>query len=67
MGFASWRSGVALTTTAEIEIVRKAKERFAYVALDFDREIARGASPEFFELPDGQTIKVRLGSRLCLF
>jgi len=53
--------GIKMTTSAESEIVRDMKEKFCYVALDFEEEMAKPAEEKEYELPDG--VSVKLGSQ----
>merc|ERR1719221_2285769 len=54
--------GYSFSTSAEKEIVRDLKERLAYVALDFDKELEKAETcsdmEKDYEMPDGQILTV---------
>lgn len=53
---------MSFTTTAEREIVRDIKEKVAYVALDYEAELAKykesAANNKPYELPDGNILVI---------
>merc|ERR1712061_108456 len=54
--------GYSFSTSAEKEIVRDIKERLAYVAIDFDKELEKAETcsdlEKDYEMPDGQILTV---------
>ena len=63
--------GCSFTTTDELEILRKIKEQFCYVATDFELELSTADSnTTSYELPDGHCVDVgseRFQVPECLF
>ena len=63
--------GYSFTTTDELEILRKIKEQFCYVATDFELELSTADSnTTSYELPDGHCVDVgseRFQAPECLF
>ena len=55
-------SGISLSSTAELEIVKDIKEKKCYVALDYEDEIKQFETGDSkstqYEMPDGQIVKI---------
>eukprot|EP00116_Pleurobrachia_bachei_P013457 sb/3473719/ len=61
------KRGFNFVTGAEVDIVRRIKEEYGYIALNVEKEAALPELPieRKFELPDGQIITI--GEFVCLF
>jgi len=52
-------NGISLTTTSELETVKRMNEELCYVAMDFNEEVTNFVGKEKqFEMPDGSTVTV---------
>eukprot|EP01091_Cochliopodium_minus_P011811 TRINITY_DN3444_c0_g1_i1.p1 TRINITY_DN3444_c0_g1~~TRINITY_DN3444_c0_g1_i1.p1 ORF type:complete len:572 (-),score=154.00 TRINITY_DN3444_c0_g1_i1:27-1742(-) len=54
------------TTSSEMQIVKRIKEKTAYVALDFEKELKLQPQPYEFELPDNKKISIQYERFECL-
>ncbi|XP_037450694.1 actin-52-like [Triticum dicoccoides] len=53
-----FEKGYRFTTTAEREIARNMKEKFGYMALDFEREVNSSSVEESYHLPGQRAIRI---------
>ena len=59
------KRGYSFGTEDEMKIVREIKEKFCYVALDYDMEFRNPIAEESYELPNGEFIKIGNERFMC--
>ncbi|XP_031244867.1 actin-85C-like isoform X1 [Mastomys coucha] len=61
-------NGNVLETIADFEYIRDLKDKYCYVALDYEREMTKTSAPSFqkkFTLPDGKEINLGQEAFMC--